>query len=76
MLDAGKGDPGCRHQACAEHQERAQIMAWRDPAHDQRQQRGSEQRGGRNQADGYGVVTQRRHIGRQDDDGKAVAKSA
>ena len=72
----GNAIPVARHQTCAKHQERAQIMAWRDPAHDQRQQRRSQQRGGRNDADRHGVVAQRRHIGRQDDDGEAVAEAA
>jgi hypothetical protein len=48
----------------------------RDPACDQRQQRRSQQRCGRDDADCYGVVAQRRHIGRQNDDGETVAKAA
>ena len=76
MLDAGKRKAGRRHQARAEDQQRAQIVARRDPADDQRQQRRSEQRGGRDDADRDGVVTQRRHVGRQDDDGKAIAEAA
>ena len=42
MLDAGKGDAGRRHEARARDQQRPQVMARRDPACDQRQQRRSQ----------------------------------
>ncbi len=42
MLDAGKGEAGSRHQTCAKDQQRPQVMTWRDPARDQRQQCGSQ----------------------------------
>ena len=76
MLDAGKCKSGRRHQARARDQQRPQIMARRDPACDQGQQRRSEQRCGRDNADRDGVVTERRHVGRQNDDGKTVAEAA
>ena len=76
VLDARKCKAGRRHQTRAKDQQRAQIMARRDPACDQRQQRGSQQRRSRDDADSDGVVAQRRHIGRQNDDGEAVAKAA
>ena len=75
VLHGRKRKAGGGHQTCAKDQERAQIMARRDPACDQRQQRRSQQRGGCNDADSYGGVAQRRHVGRQNDDGKTVAEA-
>ncbi len=75
MLDAGKGDAGGGHQARARDQQRPQVVTGRDPADDQGQQRGSQQRCGRDDADRDRVVTERGHVGRQNDDSKTVAEA-
>ncbi len=76
MLGARKCHTGRRHQAGAEHQQRAQIMARRDPADDQRQKRRAQERRRCDDADCDGVIAQQRHVGRQDDDRKTVSETA
>ena len=76
LLDIGKGKPGRRGQRGAEQHQRADVVAWRDKTDHERQHRGAEQRGGRHQADARGVVAERGHVGRQDDDGETVAEAA
>ena len=76
MLDIRECQSRRRHQARAEDQQRAQIVPRRDPADPQRKCGRAEQRRGGHQADRGGVIAERGHVGRQHDDGKAVAEAA
>jgi hypothetical protein len=76
MLDIGECESRGRHQAGAKQQQCAQVEMRRDPADDERQQCGAEQRGGGDNADGGRTEAEHGQVGRQDDDGKAVAKTA
>jgi hypothetical protein len=76
MLHARKCKAGRRHQTCAKDQERAQVVTRRDPARYQCEQRRAEQRCGRDDADRDGVVSECRHVGRQNDDGETVPEAA
>ena len=73
---ARKGEPGRDHQAGAGDQQVAQVMARREEADRERQQRGAEQRRGRHQPDLERRIAERRQIGRQDDDREPVAETA
>ncbi len=76
VLGQRKGRPGARHQDGAAQQQVAQVVARRNEADGERQQRRSEQRGGRDVADARRVEADRRQVGRQDDDREAVAEAA
>ncbi len=76
VRDIGEDDPGRHHQGGAGEQHVAQIMPRRDEPDRERQQRRAEQRRGRDNPDVDRREPERRQIGRQDDDGKAVAEAA
>src|SRR5215472_16599827 len=76
MLGIWKGDTGRRGQRGTEQHQRADVVARRDHADGERQQRGPEQRGGGDYPDRGGIEAERRHIGGQNDDRETVAEAA
>ena len=73
---AGKASAGRGHQHRTGEQHAAQFITRREVADREREQRRSEQRGGRHDADDNGIEAERRKIGGQNNDGEAVAKPA
>jgi hypothetical protein len=67
---------GAGHETGADQEQGPQVVARRDRSDGQRQQRGAEQRGGGDDPNLHRVVADRGQIGRQDDDGKTIAKAA
>ena len=75
MLGAGERYSSCDHQAGANDEQRAQVVARSNQSDSEREHGRAEQRGGRDKSDLDRAEPQRREIGRQDERREPVAKS-
>jgi hypothetical protein len=76
IFEIWKRETGTGHQDRAAQQQIAEIISGCNEPDAKRQQRGPEQRCARDKANLHGIVADCGQICRQNDDGKAVAKSA